>query len=68
MISVLLRFALYLGLMLVFGVALFGVYGLKTSGCKLLNFRVLMEWTAGDCATAIGALRRSMAWSSVQWR
>ncbi|MBN2978423.1 copper homeostasis membrane protein CopD [Pseudomonas lactucae] len=44
---ILLRFALYLDLMLVFGLGLFGLYGLKAAERSLLNFRRLLGWTAG---------------------
>ncbi|WLI05132.1 copper homeostasis membrane protein CopD [Pseudomonas sp. FP597] len=44
---ILLRFALYLDLMLVFGLGLFGLYGLKAAERTLLNFKKLLGWTAG---------------------
>ncbi|NVZ72951.1 copper homeostasis membrane protein CopD [Pseudomonas costantinii] len=45
--QVVLRFALYLDLMLLFGVGLFGLYGLKAAERPLLNFKVLFRLTAG---------------------
>lgn len=41
------RFALYLDLMLLFGLGLFGLYGLNASERGLLNFKALMRATAG---------------------
>ena len=45
--QVTLRFALYLDLMLLFGLGLFGLYGLKASERVLLNLRGLLRLTAG---------------------
>ncbi|CRM38741.1 Copper resistance protein D [Pseudomonas sp. 31 E 6] len=45
--QILLRFALYLDLMLVFGLGLFGLYGLKAAERTLLNFKRLLGCTAG---------------------
>ncbi|MCP1464799.1 hypothetical protein [Pseudomonas sp. S3E17] len=45
--QVTLRFALYLDLMLLFGLGLFGLYGLKAPERVLLNLRGLLRLTAG---------------------
>ena len=47
LIPIVLRFALYLDLMVLFGLGLFGLYGLYAEQRRLLNLKALMRLTGG---------------------